>query len=290
MATWAGALRDCLVEARPVVLVIFLMRFLAGVALAAPALTGVSAARLLLGTVSWCCAVVFVYLFNGATDVVEDRASAKDRPIARGDLPPATAQRYARYFATAGIVGASFLGPVFVVLLLALLGLGYLYSAPRFALKRHCLGAAGVAAAGGALTFVAGYLLAGGRFERSDILVLTLAMSAWMGCVGSVAKDFSDIRGDRIAGRRTLVLVVGQRAARAVVAAAAIGVATAYVAAASSWAPALGSCALVMLVGSLCVAFRALTTPGDDSTRARAPYRAFMTTQYLAMASVLVAG
>ena len=288
LATTIATLRDCLLEARPVVQLVFFVRLLAGAALAAPWLHGVQVETLLFGGLSWGCAVMYVYLFNGASDIVEDQASHKDRPIARGDLSRATALSWCQGFAAAAVVTGVLIGPLFALLILAMLGLGHAYSAPGLAFKRHCLGAATVAALGGALTFMAGHLLGGGDFTSPDLLLLAAAMSAWMGGVGSVAKDFSDTRGDAAAGRRTLVLIAGERIARATVAGCALCVSTSFTAAAWLWIPALRFPAIVMLAGSLVVAFLALTgRQGAQGSAARAPYRAFMVTQYAATLSVM---
>jgi 4-hydroxybenzoate polyprenyltransferase len=288
LATAARTLRDCLLEARPVVQFVFFVRLLAGAALAAPWLHGVRPETLLFGTLSWGCAVMYVYLFNGASDIVEDQASHKDRPIARGDLPRATALRWCQGFAVVAVATGVLIGPLFALLVLAMLALGHAYSAPGIAFKRHCLGAALVAALGGALTFLAGHLLGGGSLTSPDLLLLAAAMSAWMGGVGSVAKDFSDTKGDAAAGRRTLVLIFGERIARTVVAACALSVSTSFTVAAWQWIPTLRFPALVMLAGSLCVAFLALNgRQGMQGSNPRNPYRAFMVTQYAATLSVM---
>jgi len=70
----------CLVEARPVVQVIFLARFVCA------ALPGPFSGRVALGAVSWLFAVLAVYLANGVTDIVEDRHNGSTRPIASGAL------------------------------------------------------------------------------------------------------------------------------------------------------------------------------------------------------------
>src|SRR4051812_24464047 len=65
-------LRLCLAEARPVVLVIFQLRFLAGATLGSGHLVVRSAVRVLEGGAVWSSCIVFVYLFNGVMDVTED--------------------------------------------------------------------------------------------------------------------------------------------------------------------------------------------------------------------------
>ncbi|MFD9893582.1 UbiA family prenyltransferase [Amycolatopsis sp. NPDC059027] len=284
-ATLAGTLRDCLLEARPVVQVIFCVRLLAGLALAGPFRHDISSETLLAGGLAWWCAVVFVYLYNGAADIVEDRTSQRNRPIARGDLPRETALSWCRAFAGAAVLCGLRAGPVFALLVLALLALGYLYSAPGFGFKRHYLGAAVVTTLGGALTFLAGFLLGGGDLPSPDIMVLTAAMSAWMGGVGSVAKDFSDVKGDTAAGRRTLVAIFGQRVASVVVSGSALCVAVSFTIAAWAWAPAMRFSAATLLTGSLGVTFLAMNRRTESHPRT--PYWAFMVSQYAATLSVL---
>jgi 4-hydroxybenzoate polyprenyltransferase len=258
---------------------------LAGAALATPWLHGIPLETLLLGTASWTSAVIFVYLFNGAADVVEDRASEKNRPIAQGELSRRTALRWCRGFAGAAMLGALYIGPLFALLTLALLALGYLYSAPGFGFKRHYLGAAAVTTLGGALTFLAGFRLGGGGLPTPGLLLLTAAMSAWMGGVGSVTKDFSDTRGDRLAGRRTLVVIFGIRAASVFVSGCALGVAISFALAAWCWVPSLRLSSAVLLAGSFCVAFCALSRTPESHPRK--PYWAFMAAQYAVTLSVL---
>ncbi|MEU5264142.1 UbiA family prenyltransferase [Amycolatopsis sp. NPDC021455] len=282
---WTGTLRDCLLEARPVVQIIFFVRLLAGLALAGPHLAAIAPATLLAGTVSWGCAMIFVYLYNGAADIVEDRASGHDRPIARGDLPRRTALAWCRGFASAALVSGLYVGPAFALPVLTVLGLGYLYSAPGFGFKRHYLGAALVAALGGSLTFLAGFLLGGGELPDPGITLLATAMPAWMGGVGSVAKDFSDVRGDALAGRRTLVVIFGRRVAGVVVSVCALCVGISFTVVAWMWVPAMRLSAASLLVGAFCVTCFALRR--SPASHPRNPYRAFMVSQYAATLSVL---
>src|SRR2546423_11576812 len=81
-----------LAEARPVVQVIFMLRFTAGAVLADPERTTVRP-QFWAGAAAWYCATVAIYLYNGVTDVVEDRANHSRRPIAGGRLSVAAARR-----------------------------------------------------------------------------------------------------------------------------------------------------------------------------------------------------
>lgn len=115
----------------------------------------------------------------------------------------------------------------------------------------------------------------------------TVAMSAWMGCVGTVAKDFSDIRGDAVAGRRSLALILGVGRAGSVLAGTALAVSIGFTVATMLWSPGLVAAALVMLSGALTVAFLALRLETTSSGNLRLPYRAFMVTQYATLLVVM---
>ncbi len=116
-------LRMCLTEARPTVQIVFFLRYLCGVALAARG-QNLPLVRILFGAAVWECGVVFVYLFNGAMDVAEDQVNKSRRPIAQGLLRPATAHRVAAAFAVAGVVGGFALGRTPGLLVSALVVLG----------------------------------------------------------------------------------------------------------------------------------------------------------------------
>ncbi len=62
-------------EARPSVQVMFSLRFLAGAALAAAAGTSGHPLRAVAVGLVWWLAIVSIYLFNGITDVHEDRVN-----------------------------------------------------------------------------------------------------------------------------------------------------------------------------------------------------------------------
>jgi 4-hydroxybenzoate polyprenyltransferase len=212
-------------EARPAVQLIFLLRLVSGAVLSGTLTTG-RLPGLAAGALIWECAVVFVYLYNGVADVVEDSVNRTGRPIASGELPRASAAVMAfgagAVAVLGGVVDRPLLPPV-----LGLLVLGYLYSGPPFRLKRLPGWAFLVAALGGLLTYYAGVAAAGGSSPPVAVLVLAGFMSVWMGAVGTTAKDLSDVPGDAAAGRRSLPIRLGERRVRTGVAvlAPALGVA-----------------------------------------------------------------
>jgi 4-hydroxybenzoate polyprenyltransferase len=287
-----GVVRNCLIEARPAVQGIFLMRFFAGAILAVE-FSPIGVARAVLGAVAWWCATVAIYVLNGISDVTEDRLNGSRRPIARGDLSVEHAAHACWGLAMAATVLGAFVGQGLLPLVLLYLVLGYLYSAPPFALKGRTMGAATVAGLGGLLTYAAGYTVSGGGVD-SPLVIFALAMSGWMGLVGAQAKDLSDVVGDAAVGRRTVAVRWGERPLRRLVAVAALVVGAGFFLLVRNLAPALLYVALTVLTGAAVLAITVLSRLSAGSrTNRRLPYRVFMVTQYAAhliLAASVLAG
>ncbi|MEU9980238.1 UbiA family prenyltransferase [Streptomyces sp. NPDC050856] len=277
----------CLRESRVPVQVIFALRLLVAAALTGPADRNPLSRSVLLGLVSWSCAVFFVYLLNGVTDVEEDRVNGSKRPIASGALSTGEASFVARAAAVVALGCAALHGVTLLVPLALLLALGYGYSAPGVAWKRRTPTAVGVVLASGLLTYLAGHVVAqdssGGRVR---VVVFAVAMTAWMGLVGTLAKDFSDVEGDAAAGRRGVVVVRGARAARLLCGANALVVGGTFALCAALFAPELLLPALAVCLGALCLVATLAWWRGGRAPRR--PYRVFMATQYSAHTTALV--
>jgi 4-hydroxybenzoate polyprenyltransferase len=264
---------------------IFLARFLAGAVTAGGAL---ALSPQLLGCVlSWSAATVFAYLLNGVMDVDEDRANGSRRPIAAGLLPREAALRVCALLVAASVLlGRLFGGPVFLAALVAYLVCGYAYSAPPFECKRTSGGTVFTVTLLGLLTYAAGTVGSGPLAAASAAsVVLAVAMTLWMCCVGALAKDLSDVTGDASAKRRTMAVRRGAPRTRRVIAVNALSVAVLFTAAAWRWAPALLPVAVTVTGSAVVVAALALWPRLVDTStrlRRRRPYRAFMATQFAA--------
>ncbi len=281
-------LRMCLTEARPTVQIVFFLRYLCGVALAARG-QNLPLVRILFGAAVWECGVVFVYLFNGAMDVAEDQVNKSRRPIAQGLLRPATAHRVAAAFAVAGVVGGFALGRTPGLLVSALVVLGCLYSGPPCYLKRGVATGGITGSLGGILTYFAGCAAVSGVVLTSTAAVFAVCMSVWMGLVGSITKDLSDVAGDAAAGRRTAALICGETKARIAASGAAVAIGVAFLLAAAHLVTALRWPAITLECGALVLAAVSLSAfSTGESSRRRRPYRAFMGTQYAAHLTLLV--
>jgi 4-hydroxybenzoate polyprenyltransferase len=135
------------------------------------------------------------------------------------------------------------------------------------------------------MTFVAGGEAGGGAIDSLPLLVFAIAMSCWMGLVGALAKDFTDVYGDALVGRRTSAIVHGVRGAavRLSVNAAAVGLA--FLLVARLFAPVLLLPALAVTIGAAFVILNCFRR--TDGSPRRRPYHAFMAAQYTAHLVVL---
>jgi 4-hydroxybenzoate polyprenyltransferase len=263
-------------ESRPSVQVLFMMRFLATAATRGHPLS----LRGLGGALVWLCATVFVYAFNGITDMVEDRANCSSRPIASGQLAPRQALVVAGAAAATAVLGGLALGTDAVVLVLIELALGYAYSGPPIRGKRHVVGATATGALGGFVTYLAGSAITD-RTINVEVMVFAVAASVWMGVVGTAAKDLSDIAGDAVAGRRTVGVVLGEATGRRVAAVTALVVGWLFLVVCVTREPDLLLPGMVLAAGGVAVAVTALAGRcGGSRDERRRPYRVFMVTQY----------
>ncbi len=272
-------------EARPVVQVVFLLRFLAGLALAERH-RSVLSWSIVAAAASWSCVTSSIYVLNGVSDVAGDRANGSTRPIASGRLPIDTALWTAVALAVAGVaLSAAVRGPAALLAVLMLV-LGWAYSMARSPLKKSMPGFFAVVTAGGLLTYLAGWFSVGPR-PGLELLVFGLAMSFWMGLGGST-KDLSDTEGDRAEGRRTWPVILGERKARTAMAVSALAVGLGFFGVALRVAAGLVGPAVVLLAGSLALAAVLITSSSGGNRRTRRrPYRMFMVTQYVAHLTLL---
>jgi 4-hydroxybenzoate polyprenyltransferase len=164
----------------------------------------------------------------------------------------------------------------------ATLALGYLYSGPPCYLKRGAFTGGMTGILGGLLTYMAGFAAGGGMLFTSRLAFFAVTMSLWMGLVGSLTKDLSDLAGDAAAGRRTAALMVGETRARLAASVAASAVATTFLVIAISLDRMLILSAISLGCGAAALTIICLPKFSGNFSFRRRPYRAFMVTQYAA--------
>lgn len=274
-------------EARPVVQVIFQLRFLSGVGLAALGYARPEWYRILAGGICWLLAVWGIYLLNGIADVREDQANHSRRPVARGDLSATTATTVVIVLAIAALMIGASISMWMLLLAATLLAVGWAYSMGPYPLKSSVPGVFVSVTLGGMLTYLAGWVSTGASSLSPQLLVFATALSLWMG-VGGMSKELSDISGDRIAGRRTLPIVLGENRARALIALMAVSIGGTFATLTRSVAPVLTLPSILVMCGSVVLAM-CVVAPVSRGNRSqqRRPYRIFMMTQYLAHLGLL---
>jgi 4-hydroxybenzoate polyprenyltransferase len=170
---------------------------------------------------------------------------------------------------------------------LVALAIGWCYSAGPAPLKAT---AGGVTLAGVSvvlLCYAAGAAIAGGTAPRAAV-AFGVAEAVWLGLCGTT-KDFSDIEGDRLTGRRTWPIVLGDRRTRRLVAVASGSLAAIFAAVAWLSGGAMLAAAATAAVGGVAVSIAVLCSPATGSRVARRwPYRALMMTQYAVNVVLLV--
>lgn len=283
----ARHLRMCWQECRPVVQLMFALRFVTMLVIAAtpgPGAGGsaIAVGWLVLAAAGWALATVAVYLLNGICDAPGDRVNGLDRPIATGALPEAAAWPVVMLCAAGSLLIAAVLPHPTVLPTLGFLVLGTLYSWPFHPLKSSAVGIVCVGVLAGLLTYGAAWQTVGDGGHRGFAVVFGFVLSGWIGIAGST-KDLQHVEGDRLAGRRTLPVVLGERRAARLLGAGAMLLSLAGLIVSLTIEPLFCAPAILLLVGGTILlgstlSPRAVTFSG---------YRIFMVTQYAVHCAVI---
>ena len=277
--------RMVLAESRPPVQIVFLLRLTAFAAAAGGLgrLAGSGAPAVLGWSMIW----MAVYVFNGVSDVDADRENASGRPIASGRLPVDAARQAAALLAVLGLGLCAVHSGRLVLLGLAALAIGWRYSAGRVPLKTTTAGTTLAVGSGVLLCYAAGAAIAGGTAAAATV-AFGVAEAAWLGLCAAT-KDFSDVEGDRLTGRRTWPIVLGERGARRLVAVASGSLAAVFAGLAVIGGGGLPVAAGTAAVGGVALSAAVLWLPMSGSRAARRrPYRTLMVTQYAVNIALLV--
>jgi 4-hydroxybenzoate polyprenyltransferase len=209
-------LRLFLLTARPAVLLLMALSAALGTAAAGRANDVAPLAHALVVVLGYVVAAVAV---NDLSDVAADRANAAHlghRPLVAGTARPRQLVAVAAAGAVVALAAAAAAGPLCAVVVAVGLVLACGHSLPpaRFA-TRGVVGPLVLPAGFVAVPFLAGVCAAGP--DRVTARQLALLGGLWLGFVGRlVLKDFRDVRGDAMVGKRTFLVRRGRGAACAV--------------------------------------------------------------------------
>ncbi|BBH15759.1 homogentisate phytyltransferase [Nocardioides baekrokdamisoli] len=260
---------------------VFLLRFAAAAAaLHQPRL------RAAEGGVGWVLVTAAFYVLNGVSDVAGDRANGSTRPLASGLLSVRGAVAGLILLGLLGVAACFGAGLMCGELACVLAVLGVCYSiGPR--LKENAFAAALTIGGGAGLTYVAGWSLNGA--PSAAHVEFAGVLSFWI-AVACATKDFSDVEGDRLAGRHTVATMLGVKGASHLVSLLSAGASGALLL--TSWL------AHFEIVPALLVVLGSWVLPSAGSRAARSTgrrpkrsaYRVYMATQYAANGSMIVLG
>jgi geranylgeranylglycerol-phosphate geranylgeranyltransferase len=168
-----------------------------------------------------------MYVLNDLVDADLDKSSGKKRPISSGQVTKAQARTFVIATNAAGIILAliTFNLPS-IIIALAIVGIGLMYSVPKICLKdRFVLKTASIAAAsmlclmlGSSYAFNNSGMIHNSHnyisgVLNSPILICTYAalMSGSIIFITSLLNDLGDVEGDKAFGRRTIPVVIGKK-------------------------------------------------------------------------------
>jgi 4-hydroxybenzoate polyprenyltransferase len=195
--------------ARPAVLVLFALSAALGVAQAGHALDLEPLAHALLVVVPF---VVYGVAVNDISDVAVDRINlpdAADRPLATGSTDLLRMRRVAAISGLAALAAAASVGRECLLVTIAGLVVATAYSTPplRFS-ARGIVGPLMLPLGFLAVPFLTGILATGSTVGPDDLAVL---LALYLGFIGRLLlKDFRDVRGDSLLGKRTFLVRRGR--------------------------------------------------------------------------------
>lgn len=156
---------------------------------------------------------VGMYILNDVVDADVDKANSKNRPIASGLVSKKQAWSFIILTngAALGMVVVT-LDLTSIILVVSMMLIGILYSAPRialmsrFVLKNMAIAVFYMLCTLLGITSTYGMDLA---INNPIVPIHTMAISGVMIFVGSIVNDLGDVKGDKEGGRRTIPIVLG---------------------------------------------------------------------------------
>ena len=149
-----------------------------------------------------------VYIANALGDLEEDRINSPSRPLPSGAVGSHEAILFSILLLSSSLSIASFISLPTLALYTVCIFLGIAYSTPRIQAKRVFQFKIIIPVAGSAI-----FSLAGGSAAQSMNPVIFFAAIAFalFALVTLLLGDIADVRGDRLAGVRSLPIVIGAK-------------------------------------------------------------------------------
>lgn len=155
-----------------------------------------------------------MFLLNDILDVELDRANGKKRPLPLGQVTKRQGWIFIIWTNAAAVLLAVFTAnPMSMVLVVPMLAIGVLYSAPKIALDDRFVVKTTVIALYYVLCAALGFTALhsiDSIIINPAVIVLAVIMLGGMRFISSVLNDTGDVEGDTAAGRRTIPIVIGK--------------------------------------------------------------------------------
>jgi 4-hydroxybenzoate polyprenyltransferase len=155
-----------------------------------------------------------MFLLNDILDIELDRANGKKRPLPSGQVTKRQGWIFIIWTNAAAVALAIITGnPMTMILVLPMLAIGLMYSAPkialddRFVIKTLVIAIYYILCAALGFTSVYGISFA---ISNPMLPVYAAFVLGGMRFISSVLNDTGDVEGDRAAGRRTIPIVIGR--------------------------------------------------------------------------------
>jgi len=157
--------------------------------------------------------IVGMYVLNDLIDANLDKANGKRRPIPSGQVSIKQAWAFVMLTNGIGIILAAItFNTASLLIALIIAAIGLMYSAPKISLKDKFIVKTLAIAFALVLCGIMGASTTFGSHTSKDDLVLPIYASLMLGMmvfITSPINDLGDIAGDKLAGRRTIPIVIG---------------------------------------------------------------------------------
>jgi geranylgeranylglycerol-phosphate geranylgeranyltransferase len=155
-----------------------------------------------------------MFLLNDLLDIELDRANGKKRPLPSGQVTKRQGWIFITWTNSAAVLLAAItMNPASMILIVPMLAIGIMYSAPkialddRFVVKTVVIALYYMLCAGLGITTVYGI---DHVFSNPIIPIQAVLMLGSMRFISSVLNDSGDVEGDKAAGRHTIPIVIGR--------------------------------------------------------------------------------
>lgn len=155
-----------------------------------------------------------MFLLNDLFDIELDRANGKKRPLPSGQVSKQQGWIFIIWTnVAAAILAVITMNPASMILIVPMLAIGIMYSAPkialddRFVVKTVVIALYYMLCAGLGITTVYGIDHA---FSNPIVSIHAVIMLGAMRFISSVVNDSGDVEGDKAAGRHTIPIVIGR--------------------------------------------------------------------------------